>query len=384
MREQRCRGDRLDPAPLSGAGLRGRPFGRGAKVVALALFAFTWGACSGDAPSEQEATGEVATGERPEGVSPLFQPLPDSAEHPEDNPGTPERIDLGHRLFFEPKLSRSGIISCNTCHVVGAAGVDAREVAIGEGARLGPRNSPTVFNAAFLTAQFWDGRAPTLEEQAKGPIQAHVEMDLTPEEAVERLRETGYAPLFQEAFPGEADPLTFDNVANAIAAFERTLLTPGAPFDLYLAGDTTALTALQKQGLAIFQSSGCVGCHNGVLLGGNGFAAFSHVEGSTDIGRAGVTGREEDQYVFRIAPLRNVALTAPYFHDGSAATLHEAVEIMGQVQLNRRFTEDEVDAVVAYLESLTGEFPLVAHPQLPRVIPVNQRAAPITGGGTGE
>lgn len=382
--EQHWRGDRLVAAPASGPPARRDLLGRRGRLVALALSALLMGACADDTAPREDGVGEVAVGERPEGVSPLFQPLPESAEHPEENPGTPERIDLGHKLFFEPKLSRSGIISCNTCHVVGAAGVDAREVAIGEGARLGARNSPTVFNAAFLSAQFWDGRAPTLEEQAKGPIQAHVEMDLTPEEAVERLRETGYAPLFQAAFPGEADPLTFDNVANAIAAFERTLITPGAPFDLYLAGDTSALTEQQKQGLATFQSSGCVGCHNGVLLGGNGFAAFSHVEGSTDVGRAEVTGREEDQYVFRIAPLRNVALTAPYFHDGSASTLHQAVEIMGQVQLSRSFSDEEVDALVAYLESLTGEFPLVAHPHLPRVIPVNQRAAPVTSGGAGE
>lgn len=321
----------------------------------------------------------TSTGERPAGVSPLFQPLPAEAEHPAENPGTPERIALGHQLFFEPKLSRSGVISCNTCHVVGAAGIDGREVAIGEGARTGDRNSPTVFNAAFLAAQFWDGRAPTLEEQAMGPIQAHVEMDLTPEEAVERLRETGYGPIFEGAFPGESDPLTFENIANAIAAFERTLITPGAPFDLYLEGDTTALTGLQKQGLAIFQSAGCIGCHHGVLLGGNMFAAFSHVEGSTDIGRAAVTGREEDRYVFRVAPLRNIALTAPYFHDGSASTLHEAVSIMGVVQLNRNFTQDEVVALVAYLESLTGEFPLVAHPRLPRVIPTHDFAAPLPG-----
>jgi len=308
-------------------------------------------------------------GSRPDDVSPLFQPIPPTAEHPEDNPGTPEKIDLGHKLFFEPKLSRSGIISCNTCHVVGAGGVDARQVAIGEGARTGPRNSPTVFNAAFLASQFWDGRAPTLEEQAKGPIQAHVEMDLTPEEAVERLREVGYEPLFAEAFPDEEDPLTFDNIAKAIAAFERTLITPGSPFDRYLAGETDALTPRQKEGLQIFQSAGCISCHHGVLLGGQGYAAFTHVEGADDIGRAAVTGREEDRYVFRIAPLRNVALTAPYFHDGSAATLHDAVSIMGWVQLKRRFTPEEVDAVVAFLESLTGEFPVVAHPQLPRALP---------------
>lgn len=346
------------------------------QVRTLAAALLVAGVAGCQEAGETAGDGGVATGERPDGVSPLFEPLPDSAEHPEDNPGTPERIALGHQLFFEPKLSRSGIISCNTCHVVGAGGVDAREIAIGEGAREGTRNSPTVFNAAFLDAQFWDGRAPTLEEQAKGPIQAHVEMDLTPEEAVERLRETGYEPIFREAFPGEEDPLTFDNIARAIAAFERTLITPGSPFDQYLDGDTSALTPQQKEGLALFQNAGCIGCHNGVLLGGNGYSAFSHVEGSSDRGRADVTGRPEDEYVFRIAPLRNVALTAPYFHDGSAATLHDAVSIMGLVQLNRSFTEEEVDALVAFLESLTGEIPLVTHPQLPRVIPSAQQAAP--------
>lgn len=346
------------------------------RVTAVAVTLLVAAAGCGDRATD-DSSDVATTGGRPADVSPLFEPVPAEPIHPEENPGTQERIDLGHMLFFEPKLSRSGVISCNTCHVVGAAGIDAREVAIGEGGRLGTRNSPTVFNAAFLDAQFWDGRAPTLEEQAKGPIQAHVEMDLTPEEAVDRLRQTGYEPYFDAAFPGEEDPLTFDNIARAIAAFERTLLTPGAPFDLYLEGDTTALTPLQKEGLAIFQGAGCIGCHIGVLLGGNGFAAFSHVEGATDIGRAEVTGRPEDQYVFRIAPLRNIALTAPYFHDGSAPTLHEAVSIMGQVQLNRSFTDEEVDALVAFLESLTGEFPLIAHPRLPRMIPPAQRSAPV-------
>jgi len=336
-----------------------------ARPVLLVPLLLALAACAG------ENGDEVATADRsrPEGVSPLFQPLPEQPPEPEDNPTTPERVELGHKLFFEPKLSRSGIISCNTCHVVGAAGVDAREIAIGEGARTGTRNSPTVFNAAFLSSQFWDGRAPTLEEQAKGPIQAHVEMDLTPEEAVERLRETGYEPLFAAAFPGEEDPLTFDNVARAIASFERTLVTPGAPFDRYLEGDTNALTPQQREGLALFQGAGCIGCHNGVMLGGNGYAAFTHVQGGEDIGRAAVTGREEDRYLFRIAPLRNVGLTAPYFHDGSAATLHDAVAIMGNVQLQRQFTPEEIDALVAFLESLTGEFPVITHPQLPRTLP---------------
>jgi cytochrome c peroxidase len=361
---------RTQPAPREGGA---PPNERGlARWIALAALIASIGGCSAD-----EAP-EATTAARPD-VSPLFQPLPTEPEHPADNPGTPARVDLGHKLFFEPKLSRSAVISCNTCHVVGAGGVDSRRVAIGEGARTGPRNSPTVYNAAFLGSQFWDGRAPTLEEQAKGPIQAHVEMDLTPAEAVARLRETGYERLFRAAFPGEADPLTFDNLARAIAAFERTLITPGSPFDRYLAGDVDALDDQQKAGLALFQNAGCIGCHNGVMLGGQGYAGFSHVAGADDVGRAQVTGRAEDRYVFRIAPLRNVAVTAPYFHDGSAATLHEAISVMGSVQLGRRFEPAEVDALAAFLESLTGEFPLITHPQLPRGGP----AASGAGGGGG-
>lgn len=331
--------------------------------VAVGLTLIVAGCSDAGAPSEEAPPEAIA--QRPD-VSPLFQALPTAADHPADNPGTPARIDLGHKLFFEPKLSRSGIISCNTCHVVGAGGVDARQVAMGEGARTGARNSPTVFNAAFLGSQFWDGRVATLEEQAKGPIQAHVEMDLTPEEAIDRLRETGYGPLFSAAFPEDAEPLTFDNLARAIAAFERTLITPGSAFDRYLEGDVDALTELQKQGLALFDDSGCIGCHNGIMLGGQGYAGFTHVAGAEDVGRATVTGRDEDRYVFRIAPLRNVALTAPYFHDGSAATLHDAIAVMGSVQLARSFDAEEIDALAAFLESLTGELPMIAYPRLPR------------------
>lgn len=303
---------------------------------------------------------------RPDGISPLFQPLPDEPPVPDDNPMTEARVDLGHKLFFEPQLSRSGTVSCNTCHVVGAAGVDHLPVAVGDRGREGPRNSPTVYNAAFLESQFWDGRAATLEEQAKGPIQAHVEMDLTPEEAVERLRRTNYEPLFATAFPDDAEPLTFENLARAIAAFERTLVTPGSPFDRYLEGEANALTPAQIAGMELFQASGCLGCHRGPMLGGNGFAAFSHAEGRGDAGRQDVTGDDADRYVFRISPLRNVAVTYPYFHDGSAETLEEAVSIMGSAQLGRRFNEEEVQLLVAFLESLTGEFPIVPFPQLPR------------------
>jgi len=300
-------------------------------------------------------------------VSSLFEPIPEEAPvSVNDDPTTKAKIELGHKLFFEQRLSRSGTISCNTCHVVGAAGVDHQQVAIGESARKGPRNSPTVYNAAYLESQFWDGRAADLKEQAKGPIQAHVEMDLTKDEAVARLRETGYGPIFERTFPKADTALTFDHIAEAIATFEKTLTTPGSPFDKYLEGDEDALTEKQKAGLDLFMNSGCVGCHRGAMLGGQGFAKFSHVEGKGDIGRAKVTGKEEDRYAFRIASLRNVAKTYPYFHDGSAKTLEEAVSIMGEAQLGRKFNEQEVDRLVAFLKSLTGEFPNVPYPNLPR------------------
>lgn len=324
------------------------------------IFALAWG-CGTDKDQQEETTVENEYAQ-------LFEPIPLEAEAPEDNPMTEEKIDLGHMLFFENRLSRSGIISCNSCHVVGAAGVDHRVIAMGDSGRVGPRNSPTVYNAAFLEAQFWDGRAATLEEQAKGPIQAHVEMDLTPEEAMERLDESGYRPYFEAAFPDEEDPFTFDNLAKAIASFERTLITPGAPFDRFLAGEEDALNDQERAGLDLFMQSGCIGCHNGPLLGGRGFMPFTHAQerGDEDKGLYDLTGEEADKYVFRVAPLRNVEFTYPYFHDGSAETLEEAISIMGQSQLNREFTEEEVANIVAFLKTLSGEFPMVAHPRLPR------------------
>lgn len=311
--------------------------------------------------------GEEAP-QRRAGISPLFEPIPPEAPVPEDNPKTPEKIDLGHMLFFEPKLSRSGIISCNSCHVVGAAGVDHRDIAIGEQGRLGQRNTPTVYNAAFLKAQFLDGRAETLEEQAAGPIQAHEEMDLTPEEAMQRLENTGYRPWFEKAFPGEDEPFTFENLAKAIASFERTLITHGSPFDDYLEGDDEALTGQELAGLSIFENSGCLACHHGPLLGGRTFTRFTHAaeKEGTDLGRYQVTGNPDDRYVFRVAPLRNVELTYPYFHDGSAETLEEAVSIMGESQIGRSYSEEEIEQLTAFLKTLTGEFPVIPHPILPR------------------
>jgi len=330
--------------------------------TAFLSFLLFWSCNSGS--QQEEGSMQTVDSE----YSQIFQPIPTEAEAPEDNPMTEEKIDLGHMLFFENRLSRSGIISCNTCHVVGAAGVDHRTIAMGDSGRVGPRNSPTVFNAAFLEAQFWDGRAGTLEEQAVGPIQAHVEMDLTPDEAMERLDESGYRAYFEKAFPDEEDPFTFDNLAKAIASFERTLITPGSAFDRFLAGEEDALDAQSKAGLDLFMKSGCMGCHNGPMLGGRSFMPFTHAldQAGEDMGVYALTGDEADKYVFRVAPLRNVEFTYPYFHDGSAATLEEAITIMGKSQLNKEFTEEEIANLVAFLNSLSGEFPMVSHPRLPR------------------
>lgn len=301
--------------------------------------------------------------ERPAGVSDLLVPLPTSVVDPPDNPSTSEKTALGRRLFFEKSLSRSGFTSCNSCHDLSKAGVDQLIRAIGE--MVGQRNTPTIFNAALLSSHFADGGEHSLEALSKGLIQAHEHLDLTSTEAVSALRKAGYAPAFEAAFPGEVDPLTLDNVGKAIASFTRTLLTPNAPFDKYLTGDLDALTASQKRGLQLFQDNGCVACHSGPLLGGTLFTKFSHLQEkgmSYDYGAFQVSGQPDDQFVFRVAPLRNVALTAPYFHNGSVQTLEEAVRIMGKAQLGFTLNDQNIADMVAFLNSLTGEFPVIDAP----------------------
>lgn len=297
---------------------------------------------------------------RPEGISPLLVMLPSQVVDPPDNPSTPEKTALGKRLFFENRMSRSGLTSCNTCHDLSNAGVDHLTRAIGE--MVGQRNTPTVYNAAFLNSHFADGGTYSLEELTKGLIVAHEHLDLTGEEAVAALRDAGYQADFAAAFPGETDPLTFDNVGKAIASFTRTLLTPDAPFDKYLSGDLEALSATQKRGLQLFQDNGCVACHSGALLGGTLFTKFSHLQEkgmSHDYGAFQVSGEPSDQFVFRVSPLRNVALTAPYFHNGSVQTLDEAVRIMGKAQLGFTLSDQDIADMVDFLGSLTGEFPVI-------------------------
>lgn len=301
-----------------------------------------------------------------------FKALPSTIPALNDNQVTPEKIALGKALFFDPRLSASGVFSCYSCHNLTTGGDDNMETSVGHGWQKGPRNAPTALNAVLNEAQFWDGRADDLAAQAKGPVQAGVEMANTPENVVATLKSMpAYVEGFSASFPGDADAVTFDNMAKAIEAFEATLLTP-APFDAWLNGDDNALTADAKAGLQLFMDKGCSGCHSGVNVGGHGYYPFGLVEkpGSEvlpegDKGRFKVTETASDEYVFRAAPLRNIALTAPYFHSGKVWDLSVAVEIMAESQLGEALKPEETAQIVAFLNSLTGTMPAVSLPVLP-------------------
>ena len=302
-----------------------------------------------------------------------FKPIPSMVPAVKGNAITREKVELGKMLYFDPRLSRSQLISCNTCHNMGMGGDDNLPTSVGHGWQKGPRNAPTVLNAVFNVAQFWDGRAEDLKAQAKGPVQAGVEMANKPEAVVVTLKSMPeYVARFQKAFPGEKDPVTFDNMAKAIEAFEATLITPASRFDQYLEGNEAALNDQEKMGLALFMDKGCSSCHNGVNLGGNGYFPFGLVKkpGADilppgDKGRFKVTKTASDEYVFRAAPLRNIELTAPYFHSGQVWELKQAVEIMGTAQLGTELSGKEADAITAFLKTLTGEQPRVVYPILP-------------------
>lgn len=301
-----------------------------------------------------------------------FKPLPSTIPAVKDNPVTPDKIALGKSLFFDPRLSASGVFSCYSCHNLATGGDDNMETSVGHGWQKGPRNAPTALNAVLNEAQFWDGRADDLKAQAKGPVQAGVEMANTPENVVVTLKSMpAYAEAFATAFPGEADPVTFDNMARAIEAFEATLITP-APFDAWLNGDDNALSTEARAGLQLFMDKGCSSCHSGVNIGGHGYYPFGLVEkpGADvlpvgDKGRFAVTETADDEYVFRAAPLRNIALTAPYFHSGKVWDLDVAVEIMAESQLGEALKPDETARLVAFLDSLTGTLPQITVPVLP-------------------
>ena len=326
----------------------------------------TFLACSMAVASQASATTTSDTeSDEQQDYRQYFTPLPSLPPIPADNSLTAEKVALGKMLFFEPRLSKSSNISCASCHNPALAWADRLPTAVGHDGQVGERNSPTVLNSGFLGSQFWDGREPDLEGQALGPIQNSIEMAHDLDGALARLSAVdGYSELFQTAFPADEAPLSSGNLADAIASFERTLNTPNAPLDRYLLGDEQALTDQQKAGMKDFVDVGCISCHRGANFSDSLFHPIQ-VPGSDDPGRFAVTNEESDRQAFRTASLRNVALTYPYFHDGSAETLEDVVPIMAEQMLKRELDEATVERLVSFLHALTGEQPVVTVPALP-------------------
>jgi len=300
----------------------------------------------------------------------FFKELPAQFEA-EHNPITDDKIALGRLLYFDARLSKNHDVSCNSCHGLDTFGVDNRKFSPGHKQQLGGRNSPTVYNAGGYIAQFWDGRSETLEDQAKGPVLNPVEMAMPDEQRVVETMASipEYVEAFAKAFPGDEKPVTFDNMAKAIGAFERKLVTKDR-FDMYLAGDKGALTDNEQRGLFEFHKLGCTTCHYGSALGGSSFEKLGSVKpypDQSDLGRYEITKLEADKMKFRVPTLRNVAKTAPYFHNGSIDGLAEVVEKMAWHQAGTKVTPEQVEVIVAFLGSLSGELPTeyIAKPELP-------------------
>lgn len=289
--------------------------------------------------------------------------------------------ELGKALYFDKRLSVDGTVSCNDCHMVSAGGTDNRRVSMGITGLLGDRNAPTVFNAKFLTVQFWDGRARDLKEQAKGPLTNPIEMgNTTHEEVIERIqRIPGYITMFEKAYG--ANSLSIDNLADAIAKYEETLTTLNSPYDKFKAGEEKALSLEQKEGMEIFNTVGCTTCHSGdhfagplTEIGTGFFQKFplndvpeyeKKYQFKEDLGRYKVTKKDADRHFFRVPTLRNIAQTAPYFHNGKVKTLDEAVRIMGKTQLDKDLDSSQVQKIVAFLNALSGEIAPQTIPVLP-------------------
>jgi cytochrome c peroxidase len=287
-----------------------------------------------------------------------FQPLPLDVEFDK------RKVTLGDRLFHEKRLSSDGTIACSSCHDLEKGGADSRRFSVGVGGKVGQLNAPTVFNGGFNFRQFWDGRADTLEKQVDGPLLHPAEMGSTWADVLSTLKsDSAYAKAFAGIYP---DGVTPDNARDAVATFERSLITPNSRFDRYLRGETGVLTDIELKGFRLFTEIGCVTCHQGMNIGGNMFQALGRVgnyfadrgdETARDLGRFNVTGDERDRHKFKVPSLRNVELTAPYLHDGSAATLEEVVQIMARYQIGQPIHDDEVASLVAFLRTLTGESP---------------------------
>jgi len=301
----------------------------------------------------------------------MFKPLPDAVES-QKNPITEAKVNLGRMLYYEPRLSKNQDISCNTCHDLAKYGVDGQPVSDGHKGQKGTRNAPTVYNAAGHFVQFWDGRAPDVEEQAKGPVMNPVEMAMSSDKAVVAVLKSmpEYVDSFKKAFPADKDPVTFENTARAIGAFERRLMTPSR-WDKFLNGDQSALSNTEKAGFNKFMEVGCQACHAGAYLGGEVYQKLGAVKpypDTSDAGRQAVTRQASDRLVFKVPSLRNSDMTGPYFHSGKVATLEGAVKEMAEYQLGKQLKDDEIASIVIFLKTLTGEIPAeyIKPPQLPK------------------
>lgn len=304
-----------------------------------------------------------------------WEALPSKAPAPADNPTTAAKVKLGQMLFHDPRLSSTGTVSCASCHNVMLGGEDHRSVAMGVNGQTGGRSAPTVWNAAFNQTQFWDGRASSLEVQAAGPVTSPIEMGMKDwHTVVARLKTIdGYQTAFTAAFG--ANSISKDNATKAIAAYERALITPNSAYDKFVKGDKTALSAQQIRGMNKFASVGCANCHSGPAFNGTGaFMKFpvnrnSYFEAqyhfSRDPGRAEVTGDKADEHFWKVPTLRNIALTAPYFHNGSVKTLDKAVKVMAKLQLDKDLSDEETADIVDFLNALSGPFPTQQMPKLP-------------------
>jgi len=334
-------------------------------IIGVGILAFS---CSNPSNTETatETTDTTNTkNEIAEMAKAYFKVLPENAENP-NNAVTPEKVKLGKILYFDNRLSKDQTQSCNSCHNLDTYGVDNLPTSPGDNGGNGTRNSPTTFNAALHSSQFWDGRNKDVEEQAGGPVLNPVEMAMPSEDAVvERLSGVEmYKTMFKEAFPEAEQAITYQNMRDAIGAFERTLLTP-SKFDKFIAGDETALSQEEQDGLKTYIDNGCTTCHSGSLLGGTmlqKFALFGNywdLTNSTvvDSGKFAETRVEADMFIFKVPSLRNIEKTFPYFHDGSVANLNDAVKIMGKTELNKDLTEEQVNSIVTFLNTLTADLP---------------------------
>jgi cytochrome c peroxidase len=287
-------------------------------------------------------------------------------------PGGVEKVALGRILFYDPRLSKSQKISCNSCHSLTQYGVDNQATSSGHKGQKGKRNSQSVYNASLNFVQFWDGRAADVEQQAKGPVLDPVEMAMTSDKEVIAVLKSmpEYVDRFKKAFPNVKDPLTYDNMGIAIGAFERGLITVSR-WDRFLKGDQTALTAEEKAGFNTLTASGCTTCHAGALVGGNMYQKIGAAKpwpDTSDPGRSNVTKNEADRFMFKVPSLRNVEKTGPYFHDGKIATLKDAIARMAEYQVGKKLSDADIQSIETWLKSLTGEIPAdyIKQPELPK------------------